>query len=336
MRVKPAKRLIQTSSSSSRVLPRAMDRDFNPVWQQRRHFRRHYRTDFAAGVFRCQQPLQQAVLALDRIAGEQQQRRRRRIMTILHPRRPGNRCRGQSLRSACLHLTKTGFQHFLRHAAGPQNRRNLRRTVQHGRFQPDLAGAVVENQFDPSSHVGHHRRRRRRTGPAGEVGARRGNRHSGAADQRPRHSGGWKPHRHRIESRRHDIRHAGRPGQHHGKRTRPKPVQQRFEPGRHFPHQRRQIFPFGNVQDERIVGRPALGLKNPAHRRGVQPICPQPINRFGGKRHQSALPKDPPREFDRRSCSFRLVMIKDSILCLHAAPASVSAGRNTTTRSIPA
>ena len=54
--------------------------------------------------------------------------------------------------------------------------------------------------------------------------------------------------------------------------------------------QRPQLFGTADVQNQRVVAGTALRLKDPRDRRGVQPVCPEAVDRFRRKGDQLARP----------------------------------------------
>ena len=72
----------------------------------------------------------------------------------------------------------------------------------------------------------------------------------------------------------------------------------------------------------------------PAPAPAAEPVAAEPIHGFSGKCHQAALT-------DNRRCRFnlrriRIIPVNLHVLRFHTSTAFAAAGRNTTTRSIPA
>ena len=123
----------------------------------------------------------------------------------------------------------------------------------------------------------------------GAVGAGSGDRHTGRADQSPGPPDGRAAHRH------------GRPA----RRSRcPAPkgssADQRSGPGQKFAaeffgnvrpggDERFRIATIADVHDHRIVGRPALGVEDARHCRGIQGVGAKSVNGLSGKRHECPL-----------------------------------------------
>ena len=84
----------------------------------------------------------------------------------------------------------------------------------------------------------------------------------------------------------HGIRHFGPLGQHQRQRPGPESLRQPRRGVRPSGGNSTHLRHLRHMHDQRIVGRPALGRKDPGHGRRVQGIRPQAVNRLGRKRHQ--------------------------------------------------
>ena len=79
----------------------------------------------------------------------------------------------------------------------------------------------------------------------------------------------------------------------HGERTGPARVGQQAGGGRHRDGPRLERSAAGEVHDQRMAGRAALDLGDPAHRRGRSTAsAAEPVDGLGGDRHQPAGPHD--------------------------------------------
>jgi hypothetical protein len=66
---------------------------------------------------------------------------------------------------------------------------------------------------------------------------------------------------------------------------------------------RRQLRAVGDVHDERIIGRPSFGLKNPLYSFRGPGIRTKPVNSFRREGYQHAFPKHV-----RRFCNHGLIV----------------------------
>ena len=97
------------------------------------------------------------------------------------------------------------------------------------------------------------------------------------------------PDTHGVQSRRGGIRHDGLPLQDHGQRTGPEFPGQRIRQRRHVLTVPGQPLRSRNMDDERVVLRTALGLKDLVDSLCVQCVGTQAVDRFRGNSHQSPL-----------------------------------------------
>jgi hypothetical protein len=64
-------------------------------------------------------------------------------------------------------------------------------------------------------------------------------------------------------------------------------LRDRGDAGRHLPN----LVPASEVDDQRVVGRTALSLKDEPHGVRLEGVRPEPVDRFGGKGDQLAAAK---------------------------------------------
>ena len=133
-----------------------------------------------------------------------------------------------------------------------------------------------------------------RTGPAGSIGAGGGNVASaglnqGQSDGMVRHTN-----RHCIQSSGGSIRHFRTFSENHGQGPRPESVSQFSGAVRYLLRDPLQVREPGDMYNQRIVRRPALGCVNFGRGGFIQSVGSQPVHRLRGKGHQAALPDNLP------------------------------------------
>ena len=79
----------------------------------------------------------------------------------------------------------------------------------------------------------------------------------------------------------HNVVNVGRAWQNHGERSRPESLRQLVRRLRHLADPAMQEARGIQMNDDRVIGWPALRGEDLAYRRRVLRICPQPIDRFG-------------------------------------------------------
>ena len=82
------------------------------------------------------------------------------------------------------------------------------------------------------------------------------------------------------------------PGQDHGQGPRPEPLRQPIGGGGHIPAVSLQPGGVGNVDDQRVILRSALGQENAAHSVLVQGVGSQTVYRFRGDAQKSPPAQD--------------------------------------------
>jgi hypothetical protein len=165
-----------------------------------------------------------------------------------------------------------------------------RRTeVEHGAFDAHLDRARIENKVDPPVEVRQHVVCRGRADPARAIGAGRSDRACDRGQECPGRRMARHAHRHGIEPGGCGGGDAGGAPerQDEGQRARPErygePLRASVEDG-----EGGSLGEPGDVQDQRVVRRPALRLEDPGDRCGVGGEGTQAIDRLGGERHEPA------------------------------------------------
>ena len=213
-----------------------------------------------------------------------------------------------------------GLQHFLCDAAGPENRGDAVAEIQHRGFHADLTGAAVQNQGDFSLQILQHMGCQGGAWPAGGIGGRRRDRQSAGFQHGCGHRMGRHPHGHRRETCGYLRGNGGLPVKQNGQGPRPESVHQRQGLFRYCTDFRK-LGAVMDMNDQRIVGGPALGGKNRQNSLCVQGIGPETIDGFRRKGNQFAcaeqirrqgqgfLRRGEQKRFQGKSHSFRSIKV---------------------------
>ena len=229
-----------------------------------------------------------------RRAGDNSHRSLGGIMAILHTGSLGLLPVLQPLCYGLIHRHGADdlFQCLQRQSAGSQQTGRCAGQIQNGRLHAHLTGAAVHHGVDLALHVLHHVCRSGAAGTAGGIGAGRGHGNACLPDDGQRYLMVRAPDTHGVQSRCGGIRHDGLPLQDHGQRTGPEFPGQRIRQRRHVLTVPGQPLRSRNMDDERVVLRTALGLKDLVDSLCVQCVGTQAVDRFRGNSHQSPLPQD--------------------------------------------
>ena len=157
-------------------------------------------------------------------------------------------------------------------------------------FDADIHRAAVDDQVDPAGQIALHMGGGGRRNVAREVRRRRHDRAAERPQDLPRHGVGRDPDRDGVEAGGGEIGHGAIRcfRQHQRQRAGPERLGQR---------QRGRVeagdLPCGgdiaDMGDQRIEGRPALGLVEPGNRGRIGRIGAEAIDRLGRERHQPAF-----------------------------------------------
>ncbi len=189
----------------------------------------------------------------------------------------------------CLNFSANRRERFRVNHSRPQNLRRRNRQIQNRGFNADLRLAAVHNQRNFSAKLFADVLRVRRRNAVGQIRARRGQRKTAFANHglnermtRPANADGF-------AARRHDCREcfprAAKPASAGRART----ILQVCPPAAgQFCHAAFRHFIAGDVDDDGIVRRAALDLKNFGDGFFVQRICREAINRFRRQRDDFA------------------------------------------------
>ena len=167
------------------------------------------------------------------------------------------------------------------------------------RFQADGGGAGIDDQRDAVAEIGLDMRRRGRTEPPRGIGAGGGERTAESLDQfggeAARHA-----HGERVEPRGHQRMHGifARQRQHQRQRPRPEFLRQ-LSRNRVDAHQPLRHVEAGDMGDQRVEARPALGLEDARHRFAVGGVGGEPVDGLRRQRHHAAVAKHGKRSGER-------------------------------------
>ena len=241
-------------------------------------------------------------------------------MTVLHPRRTGLFPVLQKPGDGLIyrHRTQHLLQRLQRQSAGAQQPGRRHRQVDDGGLHPHRTRPAVHDTVDLAVHVLRHVACRGGAGPPGGITAGGRHRHTGSLDDGPCHRMIRTAHTHRLKPAGSLQGNNLPPGQDHGQRPRPEPLRQTVGRLRYLPAVPLQPVRPRDVQDQGVVLGAALGLKDPAHRSGVQPVGPQAVHRLGGDAHQAAGAEQVRGGLD---------VLLGEALCLHPFPLPISLGR---------
>ena len=83
---------------------------------------------------------------------------------------------------------------------------------------------------------------------------------------------------------------------------------------------------FGDVHNDRVPGRTLLGGEDALYRGGVQGVCAQAVNRFGGKGNQASGAQEARRPPDRFLCfgGFKMSWVDGQTQSLHLSIVALS------------
>ena len=173
---------------------------------------------------------------------------------------------------------------------------------------PTATGAAIDDQVDPPRKVALHMRGRGRRDVTREVGRWRHHRAAEDSQDVARHGVGRYPDRDRVEAGGGEVGHRAirRFRQHQRQRARPECLGQRGRSG-----VKARDLPRGgdiaDMGDQRIEGRPALGLVEAGDRGRIGGVGAEAIDGLGRERDQPAFGQDtrrqPPRRPRRRAKS---------------------------------
>ena len=241
-------------------------------------------------------------------AGDDRDGRLRRIMAVLHARCAGPLPRRHLLRDRLIHrhLAEHGAQLLERQPARAQQARRRTGQVDDGRFHAHTAGAAVHHAVDPAVHVLADVRGGRTARAARGVGARRGDRNAGGRDDRTRHRVIGAAHPDGVQPAGGDERHAVRLRQYHRQRPGPEAPGKAVRRLRHILAVAREPARVWDMQDERVILRAALGLKNVPHGVRVQSVRAEAVDRLGRDGEQPAAAQNVRGLFDRRALPRRI------------------------------
>ena len=176
-----------------------------------------------------------------------------------------------------------------RDRARPQQPRPVEQR-DHRRFQADLTGAAVERGGRLVARLFHGVGVVGGAGPSRAVGRGRHHRPAEPRQQRAGQRMDRNAHRHGVEAGAGQVAHRHGVGdrQHQGQGTGPERLRQR--PGAVVEDRdllgARQV---GDVRDQRVEARPALGLEDRRHRPRIAGVARQPVDCLGRQDDQLAL-----------------------------------------------
>ena len=216
------------------------------------------------------------------------------VVLVLHPGGGGGLAFTQGPHHAVRHPGVSGDlgDHLRGDGPGAEHRRNVPGHVQHGGLDADLAGPAVQDQGDAAVHVLIDVGGGGRAGAGGKVGAGGGDGQAADPQHLPGDGMAGHPDAHGSKARRHRVRHGGLLGQQQGQRPGPVGGHQAAGGLRHLAEGAELVLA-PDVDDQRVVRRAALGLKDPEHGLGVQGVRAQAVDRFRGKGHQLPFLKEP-------------------------------------------
>ena len=217
---------------------------------------------------------------------------------------------------AVIHLLRHGFVNrhlaqrvnkaFQRQSARAQELRRRNREIDDRRLDAHLAGASVHDAVDLPPHILAHVLRRCAAGAARGVSARRGDGHARLFDDGARHRMVGTSHADRLKSARRAQRHAGLFLQDHRQRAGPEALGQPVGRVRYILAVAREPAYVGNVQNEGVVLRAALGFENMQHGIFVKSVRTEAVHRLRRDRQK------PPAAQDIRR-------LRDALFILHRA-----------------
>ena len=207
-----------------------------------------------------------------------------RIVLVFHARSAHDGVVGDQAEHGLVHvqLAEHLGQLLWRHAARTEQARPLPGQVDNGRLHADLARAAVDHGVDLAVRavIVQDVLRRRGRGLAGEIRRRRGDRHTRAADERPRDGRFRAADGDGVQPGRRAARHQLAHGQNHRQRPRPEPVGQLPRGLRNVVAVARQLGRLCDMNDQRVILRPSLGLEDLGHGGLVERVRAQTVDRF--------------------------------------------------------
>ena len=212
---------------------------------------------------------------------------------------PGEQARGQlrggrfggGLAGGAHRNAEDALELGLCHGAGPQQARCAGMAEVHdGRFQPDGAGAAVENVADFPTEPGADMRGGGWADIAERIGAGRGEGYAGEFEQASEQRMAGHAHGHAWQAGGHGAGHARFFRQDEGQRAGPEFL--REAPGRGVGlGDFRQLGEGMDVDDERIAGGTSLGRENLPAGPGIKGVGGEAVNRLGRHGDEFAGPK---------------------------------------------
>ena len=168
-------------------------------------------------------------------------------------------------------------------AAGTVDNWRLRGDVDDRGFHADLGRSCIEDGVDAAIEIALHVGGGRRAGGAEAVGAGRGNRHSGGFNQGQRHGVRRNANADFLAPGGAGVGNYVVFGQQQRERSRHEACRQLLRGLRPRPHQGLGHRKRAGMHDDRVPGRPLLGLEDAQHRLAVQCVAPEPVHGFGGE-----------------------------------------------------
>ena len=219
----------------------------------------------------------------DRRTGAQQQPGGRRVMRLQRARRPESGVR----RAGGERRADDGLQRSGRDGARPKQDRLPADEAEDGGFQPYAASAAVEDQIHSVTEFIPHMPGLGRADPAEAVGGGRGDAATEGVQQRERHGVMRHPQAHAVLAAGHGQRRLATA---EDQRQRPRPEGLRQPPGdrRNVPRPALQQRRRADMDDQRVIGGPALEGENPAHGVRVAGVRAESVNRLGRERYDAA------------------------------------------------
>ena len=223
------------------------------------------------------------------------------VMAVFHARGAGLFTVGQApvYRAVGGRAAHGGGDHLLGDGAGAQDLGIGAGHVHHGGFHSHRAGAAVHDGGDLALHVVQHVPGVGGRGLARGVGRGRGQGHPRRVDDGPGHRVGGHTDAHGVQPGGGPAGNGGGFFHHHCQRAGPEVLRHPVNARGHLRGQGVQLLQPGDVDDEGIVLRAALGLEDAQHRLPVQGVGCQAVDRFRGdghhlpRRQQRTGPPDP-------------------------------------------
>ena len=213
------------------------------------------------------------------------------IVFVLHPRGADHRifCNAVKNRRVHLQLSQYGTQLFRRHRPWAKEPWHRGTEGQHRGLHPHLAGTSIQDGIHPSPQVVDTVLGGGGTGTAGQICRRSRNGNSCKANHFPCHRMTGHTNGHRIQSPRCGPWDPRTFWQDHGHGSWPIGIRQGFGRRGNLGHQRFQLLPLADMNDQRVILGTAFGQIDPLNRLLQKCIGPQAIDRLGGQGHQFSL-----------------------------------------------